>query len=66
MIDLFKLNDGTRVLDRTDSDGFALLNPYKYTNRTQADRKVAELRARGYAAKVYQPRLGRVFYIAFE
>lgn len=66
MLNTMKLNDGTAVLDRTDNDGFALLNPYRYTNRAQAQKKADALRAKGYAARVYQPRLGPVFYISFE
>ncbi len=54
------------------SGAVVLAKPYKgdlsavhYVNRTQAEKKVAELTADKVACHVWQPRLGPVFYVRF-
>jgi hypothetical protein len=56
------LANGVAVLAK-DAQDAADRWPLHYANRTQADRKAAELRAAGHDASIYRG-IGRVFYVA--
>jgi hypothetical protein len=60
------LNSGHKVLAKTKADRNGYRPAVHYTNKTQANKKAAELQALGVACKVFQPRLGPVRYILIE
>lgn len=58
MIQTFELRNGVKVLAK--EDGYSVT----YSNRTQAERKAAELRAAGVDAFAYKNPMSRPFYVA--
>jgi hypothetical protein len=60
MVQTFTLNNGVTVLAK--ADGYTVI----YTNRTQAERRAAILRAAGVDAFVYKHPAARPFYVGIN
>lgn len=61
MIETFALRNGVVVLAKPNAT-FGTY-PYTFANRTQAERRAAELRAMGEDACVYKSPFSRPFYV---